>query len=69
MAHVRLRSGTRPTVCATVWPSAPLSGSHPDGLGTDGAVGFEAGHHLDRDGVPEESLDVAQQLTFVHADQ
>lgn len=54
---------------ATLWPSIPLAAAHADGLRTDAPVRLEAGDHLGRDGVAEKPLDVAQQLTFIDADE
>ena len=48
-------------------PSVALAAAHPNRLGTDRAIGLEARDDFDRNGVAEESFDVAQELTLVDA--
>ncbi len=49
--------------------SAALAAPQADGLGPNGRVRLEAGDDLDRDGVTEEPLDVAQHRPLVDADE
>src|SRR3990170_1193302 len=57
----------RPATAATALVALPAP--HQDRFGLDGRIGREALNHHLRDVVPEQALDVAQEIALVHAHQ